>query len=71
MRIRSVVLAALPLFLAADPLASQVNRRNLRAPDVSVWLDHFSYTPGQRIRTFAKLTMERFSRSSACRRTAI
>jgi hypothetical protein len=54
MRIHSAVLAALPLFLAADPLSSQVNRRNLRAPDVSVWVDHFTYTPGQRIRTFAQ-----------------
>jgi hypothetical protein len=55
MRFHSVALAALPLVLAADPASSQIynqSRRPLRAPDVTVWLDRFTYAPGERIRPY-------------------
>jgi hypothetical protein len=55
MRIQSAALAALTLLSATNPLSAQArnqSRRDLRAPDVSVWIDRFTYRPGQRIRTF-------------------
>ncbi|HUQ18611.1 MAG TPA: DUF4384 domain-containing protein [Gemmatimonadaceae bacterium] len=55
MRIHSAALAALTVLSVANPVSAQVrnqSRRDLRAPDVSVWIDRFTYRPGQRIRTF-------------------
>jgi hypothetical protein len=57
-----MLLAALSLVLTSNAASAQITvdrsssaraeRRDLRAPDIAVWIDRFSYRPGQRIRPF-------------------